>query len=135
MSSWGEIELPEITSEKGTLKVIESGQSIPFHFKRVFWISGVPHGAERGFHAHKTGHQLLVCLSGEILAKLDDGRNEVHIRLRQGGPGVWVRNMVWGEQLFIEPNSILLVVASNEYDESDYIRNRKEFETLVQKTQ
>jgi dTDP-4-dehydrorhamnose 3,5-epimerase-like enzyme len=107
--------------------------NIEWDVKRVFWVTNVPAGEVRGFHAHRTGNQVLFCLAGAILAKFEDDQGTEVIELLPEGFGVSMKNLVWGEQTFIEPNSVLLVLASNEYDEQDYIRDRAEFEELSQK--
>jgi hypothetical protein len=103
--------------------------------KRAFWVTNVPAGEVRGFHAHRTGSQILFCLAGAISAKFEDAQGTEVFELLPNGFGVSMKNLVWGEQTFVEPNSVLLVLASNEYDESDYIRDREEFLRLIQKGQ
>lgn len=120
--------------ERGNLSVIQEGAALPFTPKRVFWVGGVPIGETRGFHAHRTGQQLLFCLAGEISATFDDGFKREAISLLPNGRGVWMEMHVWSEQLFLKRDSILLVLASNEFDESDYIRDRDEFTRLVQQS-
>ena len=132
MSRWSSIELTSRANQSGRLVVADFARDIPFVPKRTFWVTDVPAGITRGFHAHKTGHQLLVCLSGRVLATLDDGEKLETIVLTNSGPAVWMPNMVWGEQTFLEPNTILLVIASNEYDENDYIRDRSQFASMIQ---
>lgn len=118
--------------ERGNLSVVQIGAALPFTPKRVFWVGGVPIGETRGFHAHRTGQQLLFCLAGEISATFDDGVKSKTFSLRPNGPGVWMKMHVWSEQLFLKRDSILLVLASNEFDESDYIIDRDEFNQLAQ---
>ena len=117
----------------GILVVADYLIDLPFEPKRSFWVQDVPVGATRGFHAHRTGQQILVCLTGRILAKFTDGYHSAELELSSSETAVWMKNMVWGEQTFVEPKSVLLVLASNPYDESDYIRDRQEFELLAQK--
>jgi dTDP-4-dehydrorhamnose 3,5-epimerase-like enzyme len=132
MKKWKEIPVASILGDAGSLRVLEQLGSSSFIPRRVFWISNVPAGQTRGFHAHKTGHQILICLAGSVSAKFDNGTVSEDILLLPGGMAVWMENMVWGEQTFLEKDSILLVLASNEYDEEDYIRDRNEFEALAQ---
>ena len=113
--------------ERGALNLLESSKELPFTPRRVFWVVGVPRGSERGFHAHRTGNQLLFCLQGSILLTLKTHAQEETIVLSSEGPGVWMRNMVWGEQTFLTEDAVLLVFASNEFDESDYLRDFEEF--------
>ena len=116
--------------ERGALNLLESSKELPFTPHRVFWVTGVPKGSKRGFHAHKTGNQLLFCLQGSILLTLKTHAEEETIVLSADSPGVWVKNMVWGEQTFLTGDAVLLALASNEFDESDYIRDFDEFSEL-----
>ena len=117
--------------ERGALNLLESGKDLPFNAQRLFWVTGVPKGSVRGFHAHKTGHQLLFCIKGEILLTLKSLADSESIALSEDGPGVWMKNLTWGEQTFLTEGAILLVLASDVFDESDYIRDFDEFLTLV----
>lgn len=123
-----------LIDERGNLSVIQEGAALPFTPKRVFWIGSVPIGETRGFHAHRTGQQLLFCLAGEISATFDDGVKSETFSLRPSGHGVWMKMHVWSEQLFLKRDSILLVLASNKFDETDYIRDRDEFNRLAQQS-
>ena len=116
--------------ERGALNLLESSKELPFTPRRVFWVAGVPKGSERGFHAHRTGNQLLFCLQGSILLTVKTHAEEETIVLSSEGPGVWMRNMVWGEQKFATEDAVLLVFASNNFDEGDYIRDFDEFSEL-----
>ena len=116
--------------ERGALNLLESSKELPFTPRRVFWVAGVPRGSKRGFHAHRTGNQLLFCLQGSILLTLKTHAEEETIVLSSEGPGVWMRNMVWGEQTFLTEDAVLLVFASNNFDEGDYIRDFDEFSEL-----
>jgi len=115
---------------RGTLDLMETSKDLPFPPKRFFWVFGVPEGSERGFHAHKTGQQVLFCLDGAIELTLRNHDSEESIVLHSGGPGVWMKNMVWAQQKFLSEEALLFVFASNEFDESDYIRDFGEFTEL-----
>ncbi len=128
---WEILKIENHKGPKGSLSVVELSENMPFMPLRFFWVTQVPAGAARGFHAHKSGQQVLFCLHGKILARVDNGSTSQEVTLEAGGSGLWMKNEVWGEQVFLEPDSVLLVLASNEYDESDYIRDRAEFEELV----
>lgn len=128
---WERIAADVKISERGSLSVLQALDSLPFSPVRLFWVTDVTPGLVRGFHAHKSGHQILFCIAGRIQVRFDDGVNSEVLSLTAGGPGAWMKNMVWGEQTFLETGSILLVVASNEYDESDYIRDWAEFRSLA----
>jgi UDP-2-acetamido-3-amino-2,3-dideoxy-glucuronate N-acetyltransferase len=116
--------------ERGSLQVFESSWGFPFTPKRFFWLTNVPKGESRGFHAHRFGHQLLFCLAGSILVTLRSPHESEAVLLFSGGPGVWMKNMTWGEQQFLSEDAVLLVMASNEFDEADYIRSFEEYVLL-----
>lgn len=113
--------------DRGHLTLLEFQKDLPFEPKRVFWISGVPIGTTRGFHAHKQGQQALFCLHGRIEVTLKTGTNSQAISLSEEGPGVWVNNMVWGEQKFVTHGATLLVFASMPFEEGDYVRDFSEY--------
>ncbi|QKJ25050.1 FdtA/QdtA family cupin domain-containing protein [Aquiluna borgnonia] len=126
-----ELVAPKVSKDiRGDLHAIEFPAVLPFDPKRIFWVREVPQGETRGFHAHKTGQQVLFCLSGSIELVLRDSTGTQTILLSDQGPGVWMKEMTWGEQKFLTAGAILLVVASNTYDESDYIRDLEEFREL-----
>lgn len=115
----------------------EFGYLIPIHFSelpflpvRAFLVGDVPEGAVRGNHAHKTCHQLLVCISGKILCEMtkSDGSSD-SVLLDVPETVLHMPPNTWGKQTYIEPNSQLLVFASHEYDETDYVRNWESFVT------
>lgn len=128
------IERRQFADERGTLHLLEWNKTIPFSAKRFFWVCDVPIGARRGFHAHKSGRQLLICIKGSISVTLKTHDMETSILINDEGPGILVENMVWGEQQFLSSGAILLVVASNEYQESDYVRNFGDFLELSKQT-
>lgn len=132
MKRWQQIAPIRFNGVNGSLSVLDRESGLPFIPKRVFWISGVPSGETRGFHAHRTGEQILFCLSGQIWAKFYDGETSEDFMLDANGQGVWMRNLVWGEQTFVSSDAILLVIASNYFDEEDYIREKQAFEDLFQ---
>lgn len=116
--------------ERGSLNLLELANELPFSPRRIFWVTGVPKGSERGFHAHKTGNQLLFCVKGSIQLNLKSHSGADSLLLREESPGVWMKNMVWGEQTFLTDDAVLLVFASNEFDESDYLRDFEAFMKL-----
>lgn len=124
------VEQRRFKDERGVLNLLESSRELPFAPKRLFWITGVPIGTKRGFHAHKTGLQLLFCPKGSIELTLRTHDQEDSVILNDEGPGVWVKNMVWGEQKFLTGDAVLLVLASNDFEEVDYVRDFSEFVAL-----
>jgi hypothetical protein len=121
------IEFPRTTERSGSLTPIESFKDIPFEINRVFYLYDIPGGENRGGHAHKECHQLLIAASGAFDAKIDDGKHSQIIRLDRPYYGVYVPPGVWAEELNFSSGSICLVFASHPYDEADYIRDYKRF--------
>lgn len=115
------------TEKSGQLSFIESSRNIPFEIKRIYYISKVHEGVRRGFHAHKKLKQLLFCPFGKINLVFDNGKEREEILLDNPSVGVLIENPLWREMVWIENNSILCVLASDYYDESDYIRNYDDF--------
>lgn len=132
--SWTLISPILVSADRGNLSVIEESSGLPFRPQRVFWVTDVPAGETRGYHAHKSGHQVLFCLRGSISAVFYDGRRSETIALIPGGPGVWMTNLTWSEQTFLGVDSIMLVLCSNEYEEQDYLRDLAAYEKLVEES-
>lgn len=121
------VELPKITDPRGNLTFIEGGDHIPFDIQRVYYLYDVPGGAERGGHAHKGLHQLIVAMSGSFDVVLDDGNNKKRVHLARSYYGLYVCPMIWRELDNFSSGSVCMVLASNKYDEADYYRNYNDF--------
>lgn len=121
------VELPKITDPRGNLTFIEAGDHIPFDIQRVYYLYDVPGGAERGGHAHKGLHQLIIAMSGSFDVVLDDGKNKKRVHLARSYYGLYVCPMIWRELDNFSSGSVCMVLASNKYDEADYYRNYNEF--------
>ena len=121
------IELPKITEPRGNLTFIEQGSHIPFDIQRVYYLYDVPGGAERGGHAHKALHQLIVAMSGSFDVVLNDGNEKKRFHLNRSYYGLYVCPMVWRELDNFSSGSVSLVLASNRYDEDDYYRDYNEY--------
>jgi len=121
------IELPKIHNPQGNLTFIESDSQIPFAIQRVYYVYDVPGGAERGGHAHKELHQLIVAMSGSFDITLDDGKNKKTFHLARSYYGLYVCPMIWREIDNFSSGSVLMVLASNKYTEEDYYRNYDDF--------
>jgi hypothetical protein len=116
------MRLPGVSDERGNLRWIEGGNTIPFEIKRVFYITEVPRGSLRGGHAHRKCHQFIVLVKGELSCTIDHGDgHETSFTMRSGDSGIHVPPMTWCS-LFMDPDTVCLVLASERYDESDYIR-------------
>lgn len=125
------IDLPKITDPRGNLTFVEGGHHVPFDIKRVYYLYDVPGGAERGGHAHKDLHQLIIAMSGSFDIVLDDGRNKKRIHLSRSYYGLYVCPMIWREMDNFSSGAVCLVLASNIYDETDYFRNYADFMTAL----
>ncbi len=117
--------------ERGSLIAIEENADIPFSFKRVYYIFDTQTGVTRGLHAHRTLRQVLVCVNGSCKILLDDGMEKTSVPMDTGAGGLLVDPMIWHEMYDFSPNCVLLVLASDFYDEKDYIRDYGEFIELV----
>ena len=127
------IELPKISDPRGSLTFIEGGKHLPFNIRRVFYLYDVPTGEDRGSHAHKELHQFLICLSGSYDVALDDGFNKTIVHLNRPWKGLHIPPMIWASEINFDPGSVCLVMASDYYNESDYIRNYSEFIAEIRK--
>ena len=125
------IELPKIGEPRGNLTFVEGNNHIPFDIRRVYYLYDVPGGAERGGHAHKGLHQLIIAMSGSFDVVLDDGKNKQRFHLNRSYFGLYVCPMIWRELDNFSSGSVCLVLASNIYEESDYYRNYSEYISTV----
>jgi dTDP-4-dehydrorhamnose 3,5-epimerase-like enzyme len=121
------IDLPKIADPRGNLTFVEGGRHVPFEIKRVYYLYDVPGGAERGGHAHKELHQLIVAMSGSFDVVLDDGYEKKRIHLNRSYIGLYVCPMIWRELDNFSSGSVCMVLASNYYEESDYYRDHVDF--------
>jgi hypothetical protein len=128
------VDLPKINDPRGNLTFIEGGRHVPFDIRRVYYLYDVPGGAERGGHAHKELHQLIVAMSGSFDVILDDGTEKRRIHLNRSYNGLYVCPMIWRELDNFSSGSVCMVLASNHYDEADYFRDYQEFLQAVPKT-
>lgn len=122
------IEIPKIEDRRGHLSFIEK-DIIPFEMKRVYYLYDVPSGAYRGGHAHKEQEAFLIALSGSFDVILKDGKNERKIMLNKPDQGLLIPTGIWREIENFSSGSVCLVLASDVFDENDYIRNFKTFKS------
>ena len=121
------IDLPRIQDPRGNLTFVEGGGHIPFDIQRVYYLYDVPGGEERGGHAHKGLHQLIIAMSGSFDVVLDDGREKKRFHLNRSYTGLYVCPMVWRELDNFSSGSVCLVLASNKYSEDDYYRDYSDY--------
>lgn len=121
------INLPKISDPRGNLTFVEGSNHVPFDIRRVYYLYDVPGGAERGGHAHKELHQLIIAMSGSFDVILDDGNEKKRIHLNRSYNGLYVCPMIWRELDNFSSGSVCMVLASNIYEESDYYRDYHEY--------
>lgn len=124
------IELPKVINRAGNITAINNEQEIPFSISRVYYLYDVPGGETRGGHAHKALHQLIVAASGSFDVVLDDGINKKIVNLNRPNFGLYVTPGIWRELENFSSGAVLLVLASLPYQESDYLRDYKDFKTF-----
>ena len=124
------LELETFVDLEGSLVPIESGLSVPFEIKRVFYVFEVHDQKDRGEHSHYKTEQVLICLSGKVRVLCDDGKDRKEWILDKPNQALYIPNLIWDEQTYIVPGSVLLVLANTGYDKSDYITDYNEFKKL-----
>ena len=115
------------SQRKGDISVVENGKEVPFDVKRIYYLYDVPGGADRGGHAHKELYQLIVAASGAFTVELDDGTNKKAFTLNRPYQGLLIKPGIWRTLTDFSSGSICMVLASEKYDEKDYIRNYNDF--------
>lgn len=120
------ISIPKIEDPRGNLSVIEK-DIIPFEIKRVYYLYDVPSGAERGGHSHKQQKEFLIALSGSFDVILNDGEQEKTVTLNKPNQGLLIETEIWRELKNFSSGAVCLVIASDVFDEEDYIRDFDEF--------
>ncbi|MEM2995171.1 MAG: FdtA/QdtA family cupin domain-containing protein [Candidatus Bathyarchaeia archaeon] len=125
------INLPKVSDRRGNLTFIEGNRHIPFEVKRVYYIYDVPGGESRGGHAHKRLQQLMIAASGSFDVILDDGFKRKRFHLNRAYYGLYIPPMIWREMNNFSSGAVCLVLASDLYDEDDYIRDYETFKRTV----
>lgn len=121
------IDMPVFSGVFGNLNAIEGGTDIPFEIRRVYYITGVPEGKTRGFHSHRRLEQVLLCVNGSVKIRVKTPLNEEIVTLNDPSRGLYIGHMVWREMFDFTPGAVLLVLASEHYTESDYIRDYQQY--------
>jgi hypothetical protein len=124
------IELEKIHNRAGNITIFQNGQPSPFDIKRIYYLYDVPGGSERGGHAHKNLFQLIIAASGSFNVILDDSRNKKVVELNRPYYGLLIEPGIWRELVNFSSGAICLVLASERYDEADYIRNYSEYQAF-----
>jgi dTDP-4-dehydrorhamnose 3,5-epimerase-like enzyme len=113
--------------DRGQLVALEEFKDIPFEIKRVYYMYDTGEGVRRGFHAHRNLEQILICIHGSCKILLDNGMEKKVVSLEKPYEGVYVSNDIWREMYDFSSDAVLMVLASDYYKESDYIRSYDEF--------
>lgn len=124
------IDLPKISDPRGNLTFVEGDNHIPFRIKRVYWIYDVPGGDIRGGHSYKKLQEVIIAVSGSFDVVLNDGGQKKVYSLNRSYYGLYVPNLLWRDLENFSTNSLCLILASDLYDESDYIRDYDEFVSM-----
>lgn len=125
------IDFPPLGDDRGSLVALEANKTVLFDIKRVYYIFGTKPGVARGFHAHKALKQVAVCVTGSCRMLLDNGQSKEEILLDSPTKGLLIEGLVWREMHDFTPDCVLLVLASEHYDEADYIRDYEDFLKVV----
>ncbi len=121
------IELPKISDARGSITFIENQTHIPFVIRRIYYLYGVPAGQARAAHAHKSLCQVFIAINGGFSIKLDDGVSTREFRLDNPFTGLYVCPKIWRDIYSFNKDAVCLVLASDPYEESDYIRSYYDF--------
>ncbi|MNS09645.1 sugar 3,4-ketoisomerase [Aeromonas media] len=127
------IEFPMLGDERGSLLSLESNKNIPFDIKRVYYIFNTVNGISRGFHAHKVLKQVAIAISGSCRFVLDDGVDKAEVILDMPTKGLLIESFMWREMHDFSDDCVLMVLADQLYDESDYIRKYEDFLRLARR--
>ena len=131
MTSYKLVDFKTLGDERGSLIAIEEGYNAPFQIKRVYYMYDTGKNVVRGKHAHKTLQQILVCVHGSCKVLLDNGKEKKIVLLEKPYEGLYISNDMWREMYDFSSDAVLMVFASEVYNESDYIRNYDEFIDFV----
>lgn len=119
--------------DRGQLVALEEGKDIPFEIKRVYYMYDTGEGVHRGYHAHKSLEQILICIHGSCKILMDNGEEKKIVSLEKPYEGLYISNNIWREMFDFSPDAVLMVLASDFYNEEDYIRNYEDFLEFVKK--
>ncbi len=125
------VELPRIYYRAGNITPVSNHIEVPFRVRRVFYIYDIPGGEDRGAHAHMACHQFLVAVSGSFEIELDDGRLKRTVVLNRPYFGLHIPPGIWSAEKGFSSGAVCLVLASEKYDEADYIRDYDGFKAFI----
>ena len=125
------VEFLPLGDDRGSLVALEADETIPFDIKRVYYLFGTKQDVTRGLHVHLALKQVMLCVTGSCKILLDDGVVRESVVLDSPTKGLLVESLVWREMSHFSPDCVLLVIASEHYDESDYIRDYDNFKRVA----
>lgn len=126
------IDFQQHGDTRGMLVALEENKEIPFRIKRVYYMYDTGTNVRRGYHAHKKLEQILICVHGACTIHLDNGKNVEEVRLDKPYEGLYIANNIWREMYDFTEDAVLMVLASELYDEADYIRDYQQFMSYIQ---
>ncbi|GAA4496433.1 FdtA/QdtA family cupin domain-containing protein [Pseudaeromonas paramecii] len=125
--SWQTVDLDHIQDERGSISIAEKGRQFDFDVRRIFFLSAISAGQERGHHAHQELQQIIFATSGSFTLELDDGKERTSFHLKSGGQGVFVNGPVWRVMKDFTPDAVMMVLCDRVYAEDKVIRSYDEF--------
>lgn len=125
------VQLQTHGDARGALVALEDFKNVPFEIRRVYYLFATQHGVRRGLHAHRELKQMLIAVRGSCRILLDDGKEKVNVLLDDPAQGLIIDSLIWREMHQFSDDCVLLVLASQHYDEMDYIRDYAVFTELA----
>jgi dTDP-4-dehydrorhamnose 3,5-epimerase-like enzyme len=127
------LELPRFTDERGSLSVVESNGVIPFDIRRVYYLYDIPAGQVRAAHGHRALQQLMIALSGSFEVKLDDGFETRTVRMDRPDRGLYISPGMWRDLSGFSGGAVCMVLASELFNEADYLREYEDFQAYARR--
>lgn len=121
------IDIPTNSDVRGNVSFFASSDELNFCIKRLYYIHGVVKDEKRGMHAHKELRSIIIAISGSFKVKIDDGADKKEFMLSNPKQGLYISNLIWRELYDFSPGAVAAIIASEVYDEGDYIRNYDDF--------
>lgn len=125
------IDLQKHSDNRGDLVAVERCSEIPFEIKRIYYLFNTADHVRRGYHAHKNLEQILICVHGNVTIRLDDSYTSEEVVLNDPAKGLYLKSSMWREMYNFSEDAVLLVMASELYDEDDYIRDYQQFCEMI----
>ncbi|WP_211162715.1 sugar 3,4-ketoisomerase [Alteromonas ponticola] len=126
------VQLKSCGDDRGSLIALEENANVPFNIKRVYYMFNTGKGVRRGYHAHKALKQVAIAVRGSCKFLLDDGKEKIEITLNHPAQGLLIESFIWREMFDFTEDCVLMVLADQIYDESDYIRSYDDFLKMVE---